>query len=244
MRRLAVPPGDLRVGELTVGGEAHRYLTRALRLAPGAEVTLFDGLGHQALATIVGIDAEKVTFRVGELIEGTAADRPQLTLILALLKGEKMDLVVQKATELGVAAIVPAATDRSVVRLEAERATGRAARWRKIAAEAARQCGRADVPRVDEPITLSAALAGAPESGPRILLHGGGSTGRPLRELLEPAAQVTLAVGPEGGFSETEVATAQAQGFAIAGVGPLVLRAETAAIAACAIVAHVLGDLG
>jgi len=153
--------------------------------------------------------------------------------------------VAQKATELGVTRIIPVATERSVVRLDAERAASRAARWRKIAVEASRQCGRADAPEIDAPAPLLDALAALSPGGIRLLFHEAerGDTARAALASAEGAA-ITVAVGPEGGFAPAEVEAARGAGFRVVGFGPRVLRAETAALAALTVAAFARGDLG
>jgi 16S rRNA (uracil1498-N3)-methyltransferase len=166
-------------------------------------------------------------------------------LAQALAKGEKLDLVVQKATELGVARIVPLAAERSVVRLDDDRAERRAGRLRRIAQEAARQCGRSDVPPVDAPRTLSGlgALLQADPGRRGLLLDPEERTMR-LAQAARGASHLLIAVGPEGGFSPAERAQAVAAGFVPVALGRLVLRTETAGIAALAIVQHLAGELG
>jgi len=155
-----------------------------------------------------------------------------------------MDLLVQKTSELGVARIVPVVTERSVARPDAEGADGKRARWEKIAREAARQCGRADVPEVAAPTPLADALA-APDLPPRRLALFEGERARSLRaELAETApAPTALLVGPEGGLAPAEMAAARAAGFVPVGLGRLILRVETAAIVAVALVGDAAGAL-
>jgi len=150
-----------------------------------------------------------------------------------------MDFLVQKCCELGVSRIVPVIAARSVARPE----PGRRARWEKIAREAARQCGRADVPAVAAPAVLAAALA-APDLPARRLVLSPDEAGRSLRALLPDRGATALLVGPEGGFAAAEVEAAQAAGFAPVSLGPRVLRVETAAIVAVALAMEALGGLG
>jgi 16S rRNA (uracil1498-N3)-methyltransferase len=171
-----------------------------------------------------------------------------VTLIQALTKGDKLELVVQKATELGVARVLPVTTQRSVPRFGdagAMRALGRRARWQKIAREAARQSGRADVPEIEPVTPLSTALAAAAKDALKILLWEG-EREHALGQVLPPppVARVVIAVGPEGGFSVEEVEAARAAGFVSVGLGPRVLRTETAALVVLAILGFALGDLG
>jgi 16S rRNA (uracil1498-N3)-methyltransferase len=159
--RLYVPgerlDGAAADGRLEIGGEAHRYLSRVLRLGAGDEVTLFDGRGVEVEARIVASGARATRLELGARRAVAAAAGARVTLLQAIAKGERMDWLVEKATELGVARIAPVVTARGVARPDGE--AGRVRRWRTLAAEAARQCGRADVPAVDAPRALAAALA-------------------------------------------------------------------------------------
>jgi 16S rRNA (uracil1498-N3)-methyltransferase len=245
MVRLHIDPARLAGDTVIVDGEAHRYLTRVLRLAPGDMVTLFDGRGGEVDAEIERVTAVEVRLLARGRRAVAIPAGPELVLIQALPKGEKLDLVVQKATELGVHRVVPARAARSVVRLDEARARSRVERLAKIAREAARQSGRADVPDIAPVADLDDALGSVPPGALRILLHEGPGT-HPLKQLLpaqKPTA-VALAIGPEGGFTDDEVARAREAGFVAAGLGPRVLRTETAALAALAILQFTVGDLG
>jgi 16S rRNA (uracil1498-N3)-methyltransferase len=237
-RRVHLPPtliGEARAA-LTEG--ARHYLRDVLRLAPGDPVELFDGRGTAWEARVEpGFEGLALSARRSEVPGG-----PAIHLLFALAKGDKADLVVQKATELGAARLAPFAAERSVVRLDAEKGAERAERWRRIAEEAARQCGRADVPEVVPPTSLAAALAAVPEGYRLLVLHGEG--GSPLGALgLEGAPGLAAVVGPEGGLTADELATCQAAGALRAGLGPRTLRAETAAIAVVALLQGLVGDL-
>src|SRR5262249_6592309 len=166
MKRLWVP--RLAEGALRVTGDDRHYLAHVLRAAVGEEVVLFDGRGGEARARIDAGAGDAIALAVGE-VRRSPPPRLELTLLVALLKGEKMDLVVQKATELGAARIVPLRAERSVVRLDAARGGGRLARWQRIAREAARQSGRADAPAIAPPESPGTAFAAA--AGVRVLFH-------------------------------------------------------------------------
>lgn len=249
-RRVFVTPERLALapGPLFLSGADFRYVARVLRLGAGDELVLFDGRGREARARVerVEVEAARVLLVVEAPAEATREPaRLPITCVVGLLKGEKMDLVVQKATELGVGRIVPAQTARSVVRLDAARAATRLARWRKIAREAARQCGRADAPELDAIAPLEDVLAAAPPEAWRAIFHEGPEA-VPLRGSLPPARPpaAVIAIGPEGGFEPGEIEAAQRAGFRVVGFGPRVLRAETAALAALAVIGFALGDLG
>ena len=185
--------------------------------------------------------------RIEERRPVDASDRPHVSLIQALAKGDKLDLVVQKSTELGVGRIIPVTTERVVQRLDPGelQSLSKRTRWQKIATEAARQSGRIDIPEVEGVTSLQTALtASAKEALKLILWEGARQTS--LRSVLPaaPPQQIVIAVGPEGGFTTDEVEAARAAGFVAAGLGPRVLRTETAALATLAILGYVLGDLG
>jgi 16S rRNA (uracil1498-N3)-methyltransferase len=233
-RRVFLPPERIAAGRATLTPEAAHYLRDVLRLEPGAELELFDGEGAAYPARLEGGFA---ALSLGPRREARPA--LELWLLCALAKGEKIDLVVQKATELGATRILPFAAERSVVRLDEEKGEVRAVRWRRIAAEAARQCGRADVPVVSAPAALATALAAVPEGFARFAFHPGGE---PLGAGPHPAG-VAAVVGPEGGLTDEEVAACEAAGARRVSLGPRVLRAETAALVATALLQAAFGDL-
>lgn len=235
-------------GELTPGREcalppaqAH-HATRVLRLKAGDAVTLFNGDGAEFGAIVARVAGNAVTVRVGDA-RGCVRESPlEIMLGQALSSGERMDYTVQKAVELGVAAIHPLAAARSVVRLAGARAEKRVAHWQAVAIAACEQCGRNRVPPVAPVAELAAWLArpAGGEGALRLLLSPAG--GARLRELPRPAAAVVLLAGPEGGFTPGEEAVARACGFTAVRLGPRVLRTETAAVAALAALQALWGD--
>jgi 16S rRNA (uracil1498-N3)-methyltransferase len=235
-RRVHLPPERFEAGRALLSDEARHYLRDVLRLAPGDEVEVFDGRGAAWEARVApGFDA---------LVLGARRERARAAaavwLLVALAKGEKMDLVVQKATELGVAGLAPFGAERSVVRLDAARGEERASRWRRIAAEAARQCGRADVPEVRAPAPLAEALAAL---APGAALFALDPSGAPLAAAAAEAGTCAAVVGPEGGLTRAELARCEEAGARLASLGPRVLRAETAAIVAAALLQARFGDM-
>ncbi len=240
LHRLFVPPGQLGATDVSLTAAQSHYLRSVLRLDRGARVEVFDGKGGRYAAELV----DDGTLRLGEKI-AAAGRRVDVVLAQALAKGEKLDLVVQKATELGATRIVPLASERSVVRLEAARGVARAERWRRIAQEAARQCGRADVPAVDDPRGWDAVyelLRADPDR--RGLLLDPEERELRLSAAARGAPKLLVAVGPEGGWTLAERDRARAEGLLPVGLGPLVLRTETAGLAALSVVLHVNGELG
>ncbi len=247
--RLYLPPALLAAAggdEVRVEDEPHRYLSRVLRLRPGDTLTVFDGAGTEIAARVVASDGRGTRLLLGERRQQAAAG-PPVTLLQAIAKGEKMDLVVQKTTELGISRICPVVTARTVV--QPGPGTQRLARWRTIAQEAARQCGRADLPVIEEPLPLTEALRALATGATKLMAWEGDAAAAtagvvPLRTALagdEPA--VALLVGAEGGFAPEEGVAAVAAGFRLVGLGPRILRSETAAIVAVALVQAALGAL-
>jgi 16S rRNA (uracil1498-N3)-methyltransferase len=236
---VALPPALAAGAEIALDAEGHRHLARVLRLRVGDEVTLFDGAGHEIEARVVTTDAHGTRLALGARRAVVLPGRP-VVLLQALPKADRMDLVVQKTTELGVSRIQPVLTERTVAEGRGEARLGR---WRTIAQEAARQCGRADLPTLDEPRPLAEVLAQR-WAGTRLVAWEE-DRALPLSHAIAGDAEAaTLLIGPEGGFTAAEVAAARAAGFQVVGLGPLVLRSETAAIVAVALCRAALGGLG
>ncbi|MDB5867475.1 MAG: ribosomal methyltransferase RsmE [Betaproteobacteria bacterium] len=219
--------------------QAH-HVAHVLRLAAGDAVTVFDGRGHEYAGVIERISKSAVTLRVGDPELVNRESPLSVTLAQGISSGERMDFTVQKAVELGITAIQPLATERSVVKLSAERAAKRVEHWRGVAASACEQSGRNRVPEVFPVASLTGWLARVPSGALRLTLSlGAAST---LRELPRPAGGIVLLVGPEGGLSRREQDDAHAAGFTPLRLGPRVLRTETAALAALACLQATWGD--
>jgi 16S rRNA (uracil1498-N3)-methyltransferase len=229
-----------RGARLPLKGGAAAHLTRVLRLRPGAAVTLFNGAGGEFAGTLESADAGGAVIAVGAARPIERESPLQLTLAQGIARAERMDLVVQKATELGARAIVPVAAARSVVRLEGAQLQRRLAHWRAIVIGACEQSGRNRLPEVHSPLTV-AELVRVSSAPTRILLSPQASLS--LAELAPPAGEVLLLIGPEGGLSDEEQAQALAHGFVAARLGPRVLRTETAALVALALLQRQFGDL-
>ena len=230
----------LRAGaELVLPGDASGHLTRVLRLAAGARVLLFNGDGHDYAAVL--LDAARSAARVRiEHVQAAAAESPlALTLVQGIARGEKMDWILQKATELGVARIVPVFTARTEVRLDGGRGDKRLAHWRGVISAACEQCGRARLPRLDTPQPLAHWLATAVREGFLLTLDPQSSTR--VRDL--PALSAAqLVTGPEGGLDAADLRLLQAAGARGLTLGPRVLRTETAGTAALAMLQSHHGD--
>lgn len=225
--------------------QAGLHLTRVLRLEPGAVVSLFDGTGGEYEGTLER-DGKKIWARVGAHSAIERESSLQVTLIQGVARGERMDLIVQKATELGVTAIRPIHTQYSGVKLDETQAARKVAHWRAVAVGASEQSGRDRVPEILAPLPLDRALVEAP-TGSKLLLSTGSddSPAPPLsRSQFSPGNDwITLLVGPEGGFAQSEEAIARHAGFVAIGLGPRVLRTETAGPTALAAIGAMVGDL-
>ncbi len=253
-----------------ITGEKARYLATVLRCREGDEVQIFDGSGFSYSAKISGITRKEVVVDVLEVTQCDTESPVNLILIQGVLKGEKMDLVIQKTTELGVKAIIPAVMERGQVR-----DTKKISRWRKIAEDASRQCCRSDVPVIHDLLPFKEIFSQASQYMQENEIHPlspplpqrKGTRGRvkdlssdKIKGILfweERGSGITevidrvkgcdslmFAVGPEGGFTGKEVSRAESGGFLIASLGSRILRAETAAITATALLQFVMGGLG
>jgi 16S rRNA (uracil1498-N3)-methyltransferase len=232
MHRHLVTTAELLADALTLERGAARHLQTVLRVKPGDQVTLFDGRGRTRLAVITS--AEKHGLSLAAEAPAQECPRPacRLTLFACVSKGSRMDWTVEKAVELGVSALVPVLSERTVVRLDAEDADAKAGRWSRVAEEAARQCGAAWLPEIAPPAPFKAVLAAVSRTRPTFVAALA-PTARPLREALaaHPAPpQAGWFVGPEGDFTPAELDALLAAGAEPVSLGPQVLRAETACL--------------
>jgi 16S rRNA (uracil1498-N3)-methyltransferase len=227
---------------VTLEGNAASHVTRVLRLRVGEALTLFNGQGGEYAAGIDKAHGGSVTIAVGEHRAQERESTLAITLAQGVSRGERMDLVVQKATELGVSALAPVLTERSVVRLDAQQAERKLNHWRAIAVAACEQSARNRLPQIRDPASLRDFLGNSRElAGTRLLLSPAGV--RRIAELEAPRGEFTVLIGPEGGLAPEEQQAALEAGFLSVRLGPRVLRTETAALAALALLQHRFGDL-
>ena len=247
MHRFHLAPNDWPSATLT-GSEAH-HARDVLRLQPGARVTLFDGQGREGTAEISALDSTAVQLRV--LHEAaTPALRARITLAQAIPKGKNMDLIVQKAVEIGAAEIFPLLSGRTVVQLDLESAAQKQAKWQTVVLEAAKQCGQNWLPHVHTPRTPDDFFAAAGTTSYDLRLIGSLQPGaQHLKKILADYAQthagarparVLMLIGPEGDFTPAEIALARSHGCAPLTLGPIILRVETAAIYCLSILSYEL----
>jgi len=239
-RRFHAPPGAFNDQTVTLGTDEARHLREVLRLKAGDEVYVFDGRGREFRCNIVSTKRDVAELHIEAEVEPAKPESQlQLNLCVALLKGEKFDLVVQKATELGVRKVTPLITRYADIHLRDESdAAKRVSRWQRIALEAAKQSGRAFVPEISMPVAFDSVTAG----GLGVMFSERG--GETLKSLIEHApSHVTSLVGSEGGWSDEEIESARARNFHVITLGGRVLRAETAAITVAVLLQHLFGDL-
>lgn len=242
LRRFFINPTDITGATAQITGPEAHHLRTVLRLAPGDPITFFDGTGARYQARIERILKDRVT---ATITEQTQDPPPKVRLHLgqALLKGQKMDLILQKATELGVDAIWPFSSEHGIHKPTKE---AQMERWQRIVLEACKQCDRARPPEIHDPMEINDLITHAPPCDTRLIFweHESRQT---LPEVLADqntnCRSVLFLLGPEGGFSETEVACARREGFIPVSLGPRILRAETATLAATAILQFTLGNL-
>ncbi len=243
-----LPPETLHEGKLLdIKKDTFQYIKNVLRMRPGDTLSLFDGRGSEHEAVIIALSEGSLSLKIGKKItvEGSNLN---VTVAQSLPKGGKMDFIIQKSTELGADRIIPFTSSRTIPRLSESKAGERCKRWRKIAIEASRQCGRAKIPEVTEIATFEEMLTMRDEESLGILLWEGESE-RGIKKLLRderyhPFEKFFVVVGPEGGFSKKEVERATSHNFISATMGTLILRTETAPLAILSILQYEKGMLG
>lgn len=237
MRRFYTPKENFQTDKAILNLEETRHLRDVLRLREGAEIQVFDGEGKEFLGAIEKISKSETHLEIIKEVAPSALESSlNLTLAVALLKGDKFDLVVQKAVELGVTKLIPLNTKRADVKLKESKK--KSERWRKIALEAAKQSGRAKLMQIEKPIDFNEFVQ--IKVGTRILFAERNGAG--LAEI-KTTQQITAVIGAEGGWEDSEIETAQKNDFQIITLGERILRAETAAIAITAVLQHRFGDL-
>lgn len=230
---------------VTLDADEARHLREVLRLKPGDEVYVFDGEGKEFHCTIESSRRDSAFLNVVAQVDPARPESPlELTLAVALLKSDKFDLVVQKATELGIVRLVPVMTRLADIKLRDESdAEKRLARWRRIALEAAKQSGRALVPEIVQPVSFSRLIEATPSDVNVLFSERDGQSFAVLEEKMTNARVVTALVGSEGGWTDAELEESKASDWIVITLGGRTLRAETAAIAVTTLLQHSFGDL-
>jgi 16S rRNA (uracil1498-N3)-methyltransferase len=241
MHRFYLPPLEWNAASPALDESESHHVLNVLRFGPGDHVTVFDGEGSEARADILAVDAGKIQLRLGP----KAGSQPlacAITLAQAIPKGKHMDLIVQKATELGAARIAPLFSDRTIVQLDVKDAEKKRDKWREIAIEACKQCGQNRVPEITVPRSPKAFLE-RQEPAELMLIASLQPDARRIKGVLAeypPPRSVCVFVGPEGDFTPAELALAKSKGCRPITLGPIILRAETAALYCLSVLAHEL----
>lgn len=245
--RFYAPPTQFTATTVSLDEDEAHHLSRALRLSEGDRVFVFDGAGSEWECEIVRIAKREVELNLLRLLTDAVESPLRLTLAQALIKGDKFDWVIQKATELGVTRIVPLVTEHSDIKFAKgraeERAEQRLQRWRRISLEALKQCGRRRLVEICEPAPFDDFCGLAADSACLIFSERGGESLAEVSAKLRDVNQLSLCVASEGGWSERELLKAETSGFIAVNLGSRILRAETAAIAAVSLAQHLFGDL-
>jgi len=246
MHRFFISPENINNSNATIDDEQARHIERVLRLATGDLVMAFDGQGNEYELCLSGRQEGKLRAEIRSVHVENREPSLKITLVQGLTKGDKMDTIIQKAVEIGVAEVYPLISQHSVIHLDQKRAARKVERWQSIAREACKQCRRNQIPVVNMPIKLNDFLD-LSQGNPVILLYENENC-TSLKALIENnkdmlRQKVFLIVGPEGGFSTAEVSQAARKGALTAGLGPRILRTETAGLVASAILLYEMGDL-
>ena len=226
---------------ITLDKDAARYLSSVLRMTSGQMLNLFNGDGGEYIAEVASLSKNQVTVSIKESLPNDRESLLKIHLVIGISRGERMDWVIQKATELGVHIITPIFTERTEVKLAGSRLEKRLVHWQQISISACEQCLRNVVPTINSAVSLQQCL-GTHDGGLKIVLHH--RTERPLTELQNTNNHVTILVGPEGGLSDDEITLAESNGYNAVKLGPRVLRTETAPLAAISILQSLWGDMG
>jgi 16S rRNA (uracil1498-N3)-methyltransferase len=253
-RRFYAPPENISASLVALSTHETHHLIHVLRMTPGDDAFVFDGRGREFRCSFRRVEGNQAQLEIVDTLFDVVESPIYLTLAQALAKGEKFDFIIQKATELGVNSIVPLITRYADVRLDDQQKLNRVERWRRISLEATKQCGRRRLVEITAPRRLSEYIAerasahsisGPVSRIPRTLLFSE-KGGAPVTEALadmSPQSEICAFIGPEGGWSDDELESLTGCGCQAVTLGPRVLRTETAALVALALIQHVTGDL-
>ncbi len=244
--RIYVDPSKLSADRALLDGPAHHHLKNVLRFKPGDELIVFDGCGREAVGVLEMYQGENAVVRVVGDTDTSTESALELTIAPCLAKGKKIDLVVEKSVEIGADRICPIISERSIGRVTGEPAINRVERWRRVAIRAAEQSLRTQMPVVERIRKLDEFAAAKPQDVLGLVFTAGASPDPPatLRQRYPNTFKVSAIIGPEGGLTQDEIRLCRKHGFIDVGLGPRILRAETAAIVAAAVCQHLWGDLG
>jgi len=245
MRYFFVESKSLKKRFCAIAGSEVRHIKNVLRLKPGDRIRVFDGEGFEYDASIHRFFDDRVEIKIERKFPGPRESPVQIGVAQALLKEKKMDRLLRHLCELGVTQWIPFISERSVPRPDQKRLSARAQRWNRIVQESCKQCRRSKLPEIIETLNFEEVLGYGSSYNLQIVFYENESA--TLKSMMPPAAaprSILLILGPEGGFSDQEIENARSAGCAVAGLGSRILRAETAAIAACTLAQFLYGDMG
>ena len=244
MRRFFIKQSKITSTKIFITGSDAAHIKKVLRMEPGDRIWLFDGRGFEYEAMIENLLAGSIEVSITKRFLSASESPVQIIAAQALLKDKKMDILARQLTEIGITKLIPFTAIRSVSRPDKKRLSARRKRWKKIAIEALKQCGRGHVTEIGETITFNDAIK--IDDGCDLKIVFWENESKPISDAIQHRhyRKILAVLGPEGGFSEKEIEDARACGFVTASLGPRILRAETAAIAACTILQYLFGDMG
>jgi len=242
-RRFYVQPTDISGSLISLSKEETHHLVHVLRLMPGDEVFVFDGCGNEYRCIVRAESGSRAKLEVVWPLSDVVESPVWLTLAQSLAKSDKFDLIVQKATELGVSRIIPLTTEHADVRVSRDQGNRRLDRWRRISLEALKQCGRRRLVEITQPITVKTLLEAEDRGSLLVFSEKGGTSIAAALRRAGTRHDLTILIGPEGGWSHAELALLNDRGVTAVSLGPRILRTETAALVAITLVQHSLGDL-
>ena len=246
MRRFLVENITPSMDRLTITGKEARYINKILRMKRGQELIILDGKGQSFESTIEKVSHQEVTVEVKRRLPPPPVSPIEISLCQALIKSHAMDYLIQKVTELGVDSIYPFFSERTVIKLESTHITAKMDRWIEIIKSACRQCNRAALPSLETPLPFEQMIAHTPEKKTLRILLWEDEDRTDLKKILKstsPLPHVYAVVGPEGGFTPSEINLARESGFHMISLGDRILRAETAAVSLVSIIQYEWGDL-
>jgi len=247
MRRFYIPKTEISGLAARITGSDANHIRNVLRMQPGAPLFLFDGSGFDYRAEIIDLSANWIEVIIKEKFQSKTESPIEIILAQALLKDRKLDDIIRQITELGVKTVIPFVAHRSVSRPDAGKLTARRNRWEKIAKEALKQCGRSRIPDIHPVVPFDAMLTQTQASEVKVLFWENETvplTPTPWLGDVKSSRTISVIMGPEGGFTDEEVTQARSHGYFTAGMGPRILKADTATVSACALLQYLFGDMG
>lgn len=243
MQKFIIPKIDTIPSRAGITGQDAKHIFKVLRLNPGDSIDITNGHGKDYTAKIVLTSKTKIEVEIIEECESKTESPVNITLCSGMLKDKKMDLVIKHVTQLGIFEWIPFFCKRSIPTPDAKRMEKRIQRWESIAKESLKQCGRSRLPKISTPMSFEKLMNHSFNYNTKIAFWEKASLGLDTLKQNSPAHDIIILIGPEGGFSESEIGMAEKKGFLSYSLGPRILRAETACISSCTLIQHILGDL-